>query len=39
LHPIVQAKSSFVDNINEDGSLDIFDTIVGASALVKELVN
>jgi hypothetical protein len=39
LHPIAQAKSSFVENINEDSSLDIFDTIASASELVKELVN
>jgi len=39
LHPIAQAKSSFVENIPEDSSLDIFDTIASASELVKELVN
>jgi len=40
LHPIApKAKSSFVENINEDSSLDIFDTIASASELVKELVN
>jgi hypothetical protein len=38
-HPLFQVDSSFVDNIDQDNSLDIFVMFVTIDELAKELVD
>ncbi len=39
LHPCFKIESSFVNNFNEDNSLDIFDMVTNTNELIKKLLN
>jgi hypothetical protein len=39
LHPLSKIESSFVNNSNEDNSLDIFKMVIGTNEFTRNLIN
>jgi hypothetical protein len=39
LHPLFQVESSFVDNIDQNNNLDIFEMVANINELAKKIFN